>query len=108
MASRPSVQRAPFGATVALAATLAVAAFGVVMPLVLTAIRPVSLGSAFPAQNQRAETLTYGLAYVVLLPGALVAARRLAGALEAGPNGRALSALVGVLTGGLAAAVIAL
>jgi hypothetical protein len=102
------VQCAPLGATVALATTLAIGAFGVAMPLVLTAIRPVSLGPAFPAQNQRAETLTYGLAYVVLLPLAMVAARRLSGALAAGPNGRALPALAGVLAGGLATAVIAL
>jgi hypothetical protein len=108
MASPRPAQRAPFGATVALAVTLAVAGFGVVMPLLLTAIEPVSLGAAFPAQNQTAETLAYLLAYGLLLPLALVAARRVADALAAGPNGAALPALAAGSAGTLAAAVIGL
>ena len=68
MASPRPSQRAPFGPTLALAVTLAVAAFAVVMPLVMGAVAPVVLPAPFPAQNQRAETLSYLLAFGVILP----------------------------------------
>src|SRR5829696_3490733 len=107
MASQRPVQRAPFGATVALSVTLAVAGFAVVMPLALTAIRPHVLPDPFPPQNQRAETLSYLLAYLVLLPLAVLAGRRAADRVWRGPNAAALPALVGILAGALAAAIVA-
>jgi hypothetical protein len=107
MASPRPDQRAPFGATLALIVVLAVAAFGVLMPLVMSAIEPTTLPAPFPPQNQRAETLSYLLAYLAIVPGAVVAGRRLADAIAAGPHGAALPALAGLLVATLAAAVIA-
>jgi hypothetical protein len=108
MASPRSAPRAPFGATLTFIVVLAVAAFAVVMPLAMEAIRPVELGGPFPPQNQRAETLVYVLAFVVLLPLAIVAGRRLADALAAGPNAAGLPALAGALALALCAAAVAL
>jgi hypothetical protein len=107
MTSPPSSRRAPFGATLALTVTLAVAAFAVVMPLVMSASPPVTLDPPLPPQHQRGETLSYLLAYVVILPLALLAARRLCDAIAAGPNASALSALSGLLAAALATVVIA-
>jgi hypothetical protein len=92
--------RAPFGTTVALVVTLAVAAFAVVMPFVALAIEPVELPAPFPSQNQRAETLAYLLAFAVILPAAIVAGRRLADRVRD-------PAVPALLAAGLAAAVIA-
>src|SRR4051794_11257995 len=103
---RPN-QRAPFGPTVALAVTLAVAAFAVVMPLVMRAIPAATLPAPFPPQHQRGETLSYLLAFGVILPLAVVAARRLCDVVAAGPNAAALSALAGGLVVALAAALVA-
>ena len=107
MASPRPSQRAPFGPTLALTVTLAIAAFGVVMPLVMEALAPVVLPAPFPAQHQRAETLSYLLAFGVILPLAVVAGRRLCDAIAAGPNAAALSVLTGVLAGALLAALVA-
>src|SRR3954452_4093124 len=107
MVSRRPSQRAPFGPTLGLAVTLAVAAFAVVMPLVMTALPPVVLPAPFPAQHQRGATLSYLLAFGVILPLAVAAARRLCDAIAAGPNAPALSALTGVLAAALAAALVA-
>src|SRR4051812_2820623 len=107
MASPRSNQRAPFGLTLALTVTLAVAAFAVVMPLVMHALAPVILPPPFPAQHQRAETLSYLLAFGVILPLAVVAARRLCDAIAAGPNAPALNVLCGVLAAALLAALVA-
>src|SRR5215207_2173455 len=103
---RPS-QRAPFGPTLALCVTLAVAAFGVAMPLVMRALPALVLPPPFPAQHQRAETLSYLLAFGVILPLAVLAARRLCDAIARGPNAPALNALTGVLAAALAAALVA-
>jgi peptidoglycan/LPS O-acetylase OafA/YrhL len=107
MASPRPSQRAPFGPTLALTVTLAVAAFAVVMPLLEDTLAPVILPAPFPAQHQRAETLSYLLAFGVILPLSLIAARRLCDAITAGPNAAALSVLTGVLAVALAAALIA-
>src|SRR4051794_17880275 len=107
MASPRPNQRAPFGPTVALAVTLAVAAFAVVMPLVMDALAPVILPPPFPAQHQRAETLSYLLAYGAILPLSVLAARRLCDAIAATPNGPALNVLCGVLAAALLAALVA-
>src|SRR5215207_9149221 len=103
---RPS-QRAPFGPTLALAVMLAIAAFAVVMPLVMGALPAVTLPPPFPPQHQRGETLSYLLAFGVILPLAVVAARRLCDAIADGPNASALNALTGVLAAALAAALVA-
>ncbi|MEA2243797.1 MAG: hypothetical protein QOD24_3353, partial [Solirubrobacteraceae bacterium] len=107
MATPRSSRRAPFGATLALIVTLAVAAFAVLMPLVMGATPPVTLPAPFPAQHQNGETVSYLLAFVVILPLAVLAARRLCDAVAAGPNASALNALTGILAAALAAALIA-
>src|SRR5215210_1207880 len=103
---RPS-QRAPFGPTLGLTVTLAVAAFAVVMPLVMSAFPAVVLPAPLPPQHQQGETLSYLVAFGVILPLAVFAARRLCDAIAAGPNAPALSALTGVLAAGMAAALVA-
>ena len=107
MTSPQSSRRAPFGATLALIVTLAVAAFGVLMPLIMTAIPGHPLPAPFADQHQRGETLSYLLAFAVILPLAVVSARRLCDTIAAGPNAQALTALTGVLAAALAAALIA-
>jgi hypothetical protein len=107
MVSRRPSQRAPFGPTLGLAVTLALAAFAAVMPLVMSVLPPVVLPAPFPAQHQRGETLSYLLAFGVILPLAVAAARWLCDAIAAGPNAPALSALTGVLAAALAAALVA-
>jgi hypothetical protein len=107
MATRRSSPLAPFGATWALTVTLAVGAFAVLMPVVMSAIPAKPLPAPLPDQHQRGETLSFLLAFAVVLPAALVAGRRLCEAIAAGPNGPALSALTALLAAGLAAALTA-
>jgi hypothetical protein len=100
-------ERAPLAATLALVVIVAIAAFAVLMPVVLLVDRPTALPPPFPAQNQDAETLLYLLAFFVLLPLALVGAPRLADRIFRGPNGSALLALTALLAAALAGVVIA-
>ena len=86
----------------ALAALLAVAAFMVVMPLVMASTPAVELGAPLAPQHQRGETLSYLLGFAVLCPLALVAAQRLAPALAARAGDAGLSALLAVLAAGAA------
>ena len=84
--------------------TLAVAAFMVVMPLVWRAPAPVVCRRRSAPQHQRAETLSYLLAFAVLLPLAALAAQRLCAASRPGRRRRAERAH-GVLAAALAAAL---
>jgi hypothetical protein len=99
--------RASFGATLALTVTLAVAVFALAMPVVMTALPAYELPSPFPDQHQRGETISYLLAYLVVLPLAVIAARRLCDRIAEGPNAEALTALAGLLAALLPAALIA-
>lgn len=107
MSTGGSTDRAPLTVTVALGVTLAVGAFALVMPVVMTLVPGKVLPAPFLPQHQRGETLTYLLTYAVLVPLAVLAARRLADALHAGPHAARLPALAGLLAGGLAAALVA-
>jgi hypothetical protein len=98
----------PLAATLALTLALAGAAFAAVAGLVLSVDHPSPLPAPFPPENQDAETLVYLLAFVAVLPGALIAARRTTRAIGAGPNGAAVDALAPLALAWLALAVLAL
>jgi hypothetical protein len=97
--------RAPFGPTLALTLTLAVAFFAVVMAVVMLRSTPTDLGS-LGEQNQDAETALYVIAFALILPVALIVVPRLAGAVAAGPNTGALSLLAALLVATLAASIL--
>jgi hypothetical protein len=106
--SRP---QARYGPTLAIAATLAAAAFLILMSLVVLATRPQIGGlGAFVGlvnqQNQTAKTLLYVVAFLVILPGAVLGVPRLADTIAASPNSAGLPALSGALAAGLAAVLI--
>src|SRR5215212_2248332 len=82
-----------YGTTVALAVTLAVAVFLVLMPAIGLAVPGTDLPAPFPDQHQDAETLSFLTAFVVALPLGLLLAPRLAARLGDGGAG-ALAALV--------------
>ena len=107
-APRAGPGRAPFAPTLGLIVTLAVAGFAALMPVVMIVHRPTVLPPPFPAQNQGAETFSYLLAFVVLLPLALFVAPRIADAVLASRDEPALTALTGMLAASLAAAVLIL
>ena len=86
--------------------TLALAAFAVLMSLVMLAIDPKPIVGLDATQRQGAETALYLVAFAVILPGALIVVPRLADAIAAGPNGAALSSLAALLTSTLGAAIL--
>ena len=105
--SGPGAQ-APLGPTVALIVVLAAACWATAMALVLIVDRPTPLPQPFAPQNPDAETLLFLLAFFVILPGALMAGRRIADAIAARAGGAALSAVAALLAaalGGLVGAV---
>ena len=63
-------------------------------------VAPVDLPAPFPAQNQRAETLSYLLAFGVILPARGRRRRDGCARIAAGPNAPALIVLTGVLAAG--------
>jgi hypothetical protein len=81
-------------ATSALTSALLLAAVGLVMAAVMLVVHPKLSGLLSTPTRQGAETALFVVAFLVLLPLALVAGPRLAGAIAAGPNGAALAALV--------------
>jgi hypothetical protein len=98
-----------YGPTLALTVTLALAWFLVLMSLVLLIVHPTVSGplvTAINEQNKTAKAALYVLAFVVILPLALLAGPRLARAIEAGPNAGALSPVAAVLSASLATALI--
>jgi hypothetical protein len=80
--------------TAALTSALLLAAVGLVMAAVMLVVHPKLSGLLSTPTRQGAETALFVVAFLVLLPLALVAGPRLAGAIAAGPNGAALAALV--------------
>jgi hypothetical protein len=108
-AGRPA--GAAYGPTVAIAVTLAVAVFLALMSVVVLLTHPQVGGlGAFAGlvnqQNQTAKSLLYVVAFVLILPVAVIAVPRLTNVIAAGPNAAALAALSGALTAGLAAVLI--
>lgn len=103
---------APYGQVLAIAVTLALAAFLAVMGVVILAAHPQVEGlGAFAGlvnqQNQTAKSLLYLLTFLVILPLSVVLAGRLADSVAAGPNAPALSVLTALMAASLAAALIA-
>jgi hypothetical protein len=89
-----------------LAAAAAVGALCVLAPLAHWAIAPKILPSPLGEQNQSTETLLMVLAFVVVLPAALVASLRLVPALAAASGPRAPDAAAGLLASALVAALL--
>jgi hypothetical protein len=105
-------RRADYGPTLALAVTLAAAAFLVLMPLLVLRSHPRTSGlGAFTGlvnqQNQSTKSLLYLVTFVLILPLSVIVAPPLSDAVRAGPNAAALSALVAALAASLASVLIA-
>jgi hypothetical protein len=96
---RPA-ERPPLGPTLALAVALAVGAAALAAALALIVIPPKTLPPPLPEQHQHAESLVYVLSFAAIVPAAVYAASRLAGAVG--------SALAGLLIASLPLAVLAL
>ena len=85
---------------------IALAGFAALMGATLLLDHPTPIGPPFPAQNQDAETLLYLLAFLLVLPLALIIGTRTADRIAAGANAAGLSALVGLLAVGFAGAIL--
>jgi hypothetical protein len=108
---RATAPRGDYGSTLALTATLAFATVLALMALQLLVIHSnVSGASPYAGlinqQNQTVKTDLYLLAFIVILPLALIAGPRVIDAIAAGPNGDAVPAFAALLAGMLAAALI--
>ena len=98
--------RAGLPPTLVLTLVAVAGAFAVALPLALAVIDPTPLPRGFEGeQHQDAETTLYLLAFVVLLPLALVAVPRLSDRVAAGPNGPGLPALAALLAASLMALI---
>ena len=97
---RPAVagSRAPFGPTLALTVTLAVACFAVAVGCVELIFNPEPLPPPFDlGQNQTIESGLYLMGFVLILPLALIVVPRLADTITASHSGGALSSLAALL-----------
>ena len=106
---RPAVAgaSAPFGPTLALTVTLAVACFAVAVGCVELIVNPEPLPPPFDlGQNQTIETGLYLMGFALILPLALIVVPRLADTIAAGHSGGALSSLAALLVATLAASVL--
>jgi hypothetical protein len=96
----------PLGAVIALSVVLSLGTLFLVAPLLWRILPVTPLPPPFPSHHQDAETLIFLLAFGILTPLGIVAGRRAAAAVAAGPNGASLSVLAASLSGGLALVVI--
>jgi hypothetical protein len=102
-------RHAPYGVTLALTVTLAAGCFLVLMSAVLLVVHPPGTGllaTTVIVQNQNAKTFLFLAAFVAILPLALVIVPRLADAVTASPNVRALPGLAALLVATFAATII--
>ena len=97
----------PLGAVIALSASISIGAVLLVGPLLWDRLPVTDLPFGFASHHQDAETLIYLVAFAVLVPLGVLVAVRVSDRVAAGPNASGLSALVALLTGGLALVVIA-
>ncbi len=109
-AGRPS--GADFGSALALAVALGLAAFLVLMPVLVLRSHAQATGLGVLAglvnqQNQSTKTQLYVITFLVVLPLSILAASRIVDAVTAGPNEGALSVLVAAMAGALAVVVVA-
>jgi hypothetical protein len=105
-APRPPGTGASLGVVIALSVLLAIGPLLVVAPLVWHLLPTTELPAPFPNHHQDAETLIYVLAFALFVPLGIVIAGRCSDRIAAGPNAASLSGVVGVLSGGLALAVV--
>jgi hypothetical protein len=108
---RVRAARAGYGPTLAIAVTLAVGAFLALMSAVISVVHPQQAGlgqfvGLVNQQNQTAKSFLYVVAFVVILPLALVLASWLADTIAGGSNGQALSLLAALLAASQAAVLI--
>lgn len=96
----------PLAATLALTASVAVAAFGVLAPLIHWIVPATELPAPFPEQHQDAETLGFLLVFAVLLPISLVAGPRLAIRVARRAGAESLSSIAALLTLALVALLV--
>lgn len=104
-------RRAGYAPALTLTVTIAIAAFLLLMSLVLLTVpRDLtglqSFAQVVHQQNQNAKTALYIVGFAVILPLALIAVPRLADHIARGPNGSALAALTGGLAASLAATLL--
>ena len=97
----------PFGPTLAVTITLALASVAVLICAVTLLVEPKAIPGLAASQRQDAETAIYVIALAVIAPLAFLGGPRLAGAVHDGPNARALSALAALLTTALAVVLLA-
>jgi hypothetical protein len=97
---------APFGPTLALTVTLALACFAVALGVVMLLTTPVKLPAFHTEENQRAESTLYVLAFAVILPLALIVVPRLADRIAARTNADVVSLLTALLVVTLAASIL--
>ena len=102
-----SEQTPPLGPALGLIAVLAIGGFLVLMPAIGLVAPATPLPAPFPDQHQRAETATYLVAFLVLLPLAVAAGRRLAQRLVHAGGPTALTLAGAVLAAALGVAVVA-
>ena len=112
---RPEVQdaaRAGYGPTLALVVTLALAAFLIVMAVVLLIVHPApipglpAVDTLFEQQDTHAKTDLYLAAFLVVLPLAVALVPRLADRVARGPNRDGLARLALALAIALAVVLI--
>ncbi len=103
--ARPSVS---LPAVMALTACFAIVGFVLVLTAIEAATTPVPLGPPFPiSENQRAESLTYALTAVVVVPLAMLAAGRVLRALSGRVRLAELESLAPLAAGTLALGLLA-
>jgi hypothetical protein len=111
--ARPAVPRSPerhsaaLGPTLALTSTLALAAFGLAMAVIMLNSTPLGVGFG-KFENQSAETRSFAVAFLVVLPAAVLLVPMLADRIARGPNAAGLPVLAAAGAGTLAAAVVLL
>ncbi|MDQ6821444.1 MAG: hypothetical protein M3076_14105 [Actinomycetota bacterium] len=103
---RASGPSATFAPALVLTVSLALSGFLVVMALLLLVAHPQTAGLGAAAtvanqQNQNAKTVLYVVAFLILLPGAVILVPRLADRIAAGPSADALAPLSYALAGGI-------
>lgn len=104
--ARPSSAGARLGPEIGLSVSLSIGSLLVVAPLLWRLLPVTALPEPFPDHHQDAETLIFVVAFGVLVPLGVFCSARISDRIAAGPNAGALSAVVGLLTAGLALVVV--
>jgi hypothetical protein len=97
--------RAPLGPTLGLTLAVALAVFGLAMAVIMLNSTPLPVGFG-QFENQGAETRSYVVGFLIVVPAAAFLAPRLADRIARGPNATGLSVLVAVGAGALAGSIV--